>query len=172
MRTHSFFYAILSILLIPMSYAMEKENPITSKVFTVQSRQYMQRIVASWADTARKIQRTQAGLGAAFDSIDYAGIEYLISDQVALERANELYTQMITDKTKNCAGFFAFFDMRPGEQVGPIMKTSTKSSAKTAAQTAELRAQLLVRAYFEQIKNAQQLQAQSDEDCACNCLIF
>ena len=172
MRIYSFLYAILITLLVPMSYAMEKENTITSDVFTVEGKRYMRDRVASWADTARAIHRTQAGLGAAFDSIDYLGIEHLVSDQVALKRANEIYTEIVTDKTKNSADFFAFFDMRSGEQVGPIMKTSTKSSSKTAAQTAEVRAQLLVRTYFEQIKNAKQKQVQSDQDCDCTCVIF
>lgn len=171
MRRYFFLYAIVSILLVPRLYAMEKEkpvSPITSDVFTVESKQYMQRIVASWAQTARVIRRTQAGLGAAFDNIDYAGIEHLVSDPAALERANRLYIKIMADKSKNPAEIFAFLDMRPGEQTGPIMITEKKSSSETAEQTAKLKAQLLVRAYCEQIRIAKKVQEdQADDDCIC-----
>lgn len=94
MSKYSFFYTIVIALFIPIAHAMEKTEPINPGSFTEAGKAYMVYAVDIWVEAAEKGNIT-TGLASIFNSIQKKGIDNLIHDSVALEKANKGFYAMV-----------------------------------------------------------------------------
>ncbi len=96
MNKYSFFYAITIALLVPLAHAMEKQEPINPNSFDQNGKDYMDYAVGIWVQAAQEGKIT-TGLANVFNTIKKVGINDLIHDQIALEKANDGLEAMLKD---------------------------------------------------------------------------
>lgn len=87
MKKYSFISVIAIVLLVPTIHSMELRELITPGSFTKEGKEYMDYSVDLWVNAAKE-GKVSTGLATIFSIIKTSGINHLIQDPVALEKAN------------------------------------------------------------------------------------